>query len=212
VTGWLQNDAISRWALVVAWLERGELSNPSSGLPAAAPRWETGQGGSGMMYVIGIDPHKGSHTAAVLDREGVVRGELRVVAGRAASAMSSSSSRCRSSRALGRSKPRRAGARCSHSSSSPPGKRSSMCLPRCRPGLGSWTAGATTRPTATRLAPPPSWRCATGDSARSRRSTTVRCCACSLTATTTSRPCAHRPSAGCTRCCAYLSPVEDHAG
>jgi transposase len=33
------------------------------------------------MYVIGIDPHKGSHTAAVLDRSEEVLGELRVVAG-----------------------------------------------------------------------------------------------------------------------------------
>jgi transposase len=34
------------------------------------------------MYVIGIDPHKGSHTAAVLDRDEELLGELRVVAGR----------------------------------------------------------------------------------------------------------------------------------
>ncbi|HSI92122.1 MAG TPA: IS110 family transposase [Jiangellaceae bacterium] len=34
------------------------------------------------MYVIGIDPHKGSHTAAVLDRDEELLGELRVIAGR----------------------------------------------------------------------------------------------------------------------------------
>jgi transposase len=33
------------------------------------------------MYVIGIDPHKGSHTAAVLDSDEELRGELRVEAG-----------------------------------------------------------------------------------------------------------------------------------
>lgn len=33
------------------------------------------------MYVIGIDPHKGSHTAAVLDRDEELRGQLRVEAG-----------------------------------------------------------------------------------------------------------------------------------
>ena len=34
------------------------------------------------MFIIGIDPHKGSHTAAVLDRSESVMGELRVVADR----------------------------------------------------------------------------------------------------------------------------------
>jgi hypothetical protein len=34
------------------------------------------------MYVIGIDPHKGSYTAAVLDCDEELLGELRVVAGR----------------------------------------------------------------------------------------------------------------------------------
>jgi transposase len=34
------------------------------------------------MYVIGIDPHKASHTAAVLDSDEELRGELRVEAGR----------------------------------------------------------------------------------------------------------------------------------
>jgi hypothetical protein len=49
-------------------LRRGskEGSNhPSSGLPAVASH--DGQPGGGhVMFVIGIDPHKGSHTAAVL--------------------------------------------------------------------------------------------------------------------------------------------------
>jgi hypothetical protein len=34
------------------------------------------------MYVIGIDPHKGSHTAAVLDGDEELLGELRAEAGR----------------------------------------------------------------------------------------------------------------------------------
>lgn len=33
------------------------------------------------MDVIGVDPHKGSHTLAVLDRDEELQGELRVVAG-----------------------------------------------------------------------------------------------------------------------------------
>jgi transposase len=34
------------------------------------------------VFIIGIDPHKGSHTAAVLDRSDSVIGELRVSADR----------------------------------------------------------------------------------------------------------------------------------
>ncbi len=34
------------------------------------------------MFIIGIDPHKGSHIAAVLDRSETVIGELRVSADR----------------------------------------------------------------------------------------------------------------------------------
>ena len=34
------------------------------------------------MFIIGIDPHKGSHTAAVLNRSETVIGELRVSADR----------------------------------------------------------------------------------------------------------------------------------
>jgi transposase len=34
------------------------------------------------VFIIGIDPHKGSHTAAVLDRTETVIGELRVCADR----------------------------------------------------------------------------------------------------------------------------------
>jgi transposase len=38
--------------------------------------------GEGFVFIVGIDPHKGSHTAAVLDRTETVIGELRVVADR----------------------------------------------------------------------------------------------------------------------------------
>jgi hypothetical protein len=36
----------------------------------------------GFVFIIGIDPHKGSHTAAVLDRSETVIDELRVMADR----------------------------------------------------------------------------------------------------------------------------------
>ncbi len=51
--------------------------DPPSGLPAGAlpigqSQWRF------IVFVIGIDPHKGSHTAAVLDRDEQLVGELRV--------------------------------------------------------------------------------------------------------------------------------------
>jgi hypothetical protein len=46
VVGWLQIDLTTCRVLVVVWLERGPPPRLSSGLPTAATRWETGQGGS----------------------------------------------------------------------------------------------------------------------------------------------------------------------
>jgi transposase len=51
----------------------------SSGLPAAAFHWAIIE--EVQVFVIGIDPHKGSHSAAVLDRHEQVVGEVRVRAG-----------------------------------------------------------------------------------------------------------------------------------
>src|SRR5689334_11394907 len=53
----------------------------SSGLPAAA--FSSGnRTRRSVMFVIGIDPHKGSHSAAVLDQQEQLVGEVRVRAGR----------------------------------------------------------------------------------------------------------------------------------
>jgi len=62
------------------WLERGEQSIPHQtarrGIHSGSHLEED------IVFVIGIDPHKGSHTAAVLDRQERLVGELRVVADR----------------------------------------------------------------------------------------------------------------------------------
>ncbi len=60
----------------VAWLERGESTIPESGLPAAVSVSE--RKGSVMSVMIGIDPHKGSHTAVVIDPDEVVIDQIRV--------------------------------------------------------------------------------------------------------------------------------------
>lgn len=62
----------------VAWLERGESTFPKSGLPAAVTNAD--RKGIVMSVMIGIDPHKGSHTAVVNDRDEVVIDEIRVQA------------------------------------------------------------------------------------------------------------------------------------
>ncbi len=71
------------------------------------------------MFIIGIDPHRGSHTAAVLDGTEEVLDELRVVP-IAGNANGCSSGRRRSRRGCGRSKARPGPGRCWPSSSSPP--------------------------------------------------------------------------------------------
>ena len=78
--------------------------------------------GGHVMFVIGIDPHKRSHTAAVLDD---TRGTRRPVArqrGSLATRPVVAVRGSRSSRAPGRSKPLAVSARCSRSSSSRPAK------------------------------------------------------------------------------------------
>jgi transposase len=77
--GWLLNDRAACWALAVVWLERGQVEplirSAHRGNTLGRPDKEV------RMFVIGIDPHKGSHTAAVLDAEEELLGELRVDAG-----------------------------------------------------------------------------------------------------------------------------------
>ena len=77
---WLPSDQAARSDPVAAWLETGATAGEhlSSGLPAVtSPLAEEEK-----VFVIGIDPHRGSHTATVLDDKEVVVDELHLVADR----------------------------------------------------------------------------------------------------------------------------------
>ncbi len=77
---WLPSEQAARPGPVTAWLETGARHRRlSSGLPAVA--FHDAQPG-GEMFTIGIDPHRGSHTAAVLDEFDDVVDELCVIADR----------------------------------------------------------------------------------------------------------------------------------
>jgi hypothetical protein len=57
---------------------RSEHSTLSSGLPAVAPTTSSTE--EETMFVVGIDPHRGSHTAAVLDEDETLLSELMATA------------------------------------------------------------------------------------------------------------------------------------
>ena len=63
------------------WLETGSGIRLTSGLPAAVSPIRLQPGGL-VVFTIGIDPHKGSHLAAVLDDDEQLLEELRVRADR----------------------------------------------------------------------------------------------------------------------------------
>jgi transposase len=79
--GWLSSEAAAHRISASAWLETGTRIKPTSGLPAVALHvgsfWRRSS-----VFIIGIDPHKGSHHAAVLNGSEVVIDELRVRADR----------------------------------------------------------------------------------------------------------------------------------
>src|SRR5260370_1040959 len=59
-----------------AWLETGSCTFPSSGVPVAHLHPDDERQHD--MVLIGIDPHKGSHTAVAIDRDETKLGELRL--------------------------------------------------------------------------------------------------------------------------------------
>jgi len=78
---WLLNEPTVRQVLPRRGSKEERQLHPTSGLPAAvhplsALRLEH------IMFIIGIDPHKGSHTATAVDAAEVVVGEVRVEADR----------------------------------------------------------------------------------------------------------------------------------
>ena len=76
VVGWLLTRCCRLVSSAVAWLERGESIYPESGLPAAVSVVD--RKASVMSVMIGIDPHKGSHTAVVIDSDEAVIEQIRV--------------------------------------------------------------------------------------------------------------------------------------
>jgi hypothetical protein len=154
----------------------------------------------GFVFIIGIDPHKGSHTAAVLDCSETVIDEVRVVADRRqrdrllhfAAGFTPRAWAIVSASGLGACRPR---------SLSPPARRCWMCRRRCRRGCGCSTPAVPTRPTRTTPGRRRSSRYVTAGCGRSARWITPRCCGCWPTGTTTSPGCGPRRSAGSTPCC-----------
>src|SRR5690349_24548065 len=84
LVAWLSNDVPACRGLAVAWLIRGARAQARSlelGVPATVvtPRSRTGRRAFPMVAVmIGIDPHKASHTAVAIDPAEVPLGQLRV--------------------------------------------------------------------------------------------------------------------------------------
>jgi transposase len=76
--GWLLSDeAVCRFPC--CGVARNRNGIPASGVPAAAFLFLSEEG---FVFIIGIDPHKGSHTAAVIDRDEQLVGEVSVIADR----------------------------------------------------------------------------------------------------------------------------------
>jgi hypothetical protein len=76
---WLLSERAADWVLVTAWLATGSaphLIRSARRGTATTMRRRTS------MYVIGIDPHRGSHAAAVLDGDERVRAVLHLPADR----------------------------------------------------------------------------------------------------------------------------------
>ena len=154
------------------------------------------------MFIIGIDPHKGSHTAAVLDEREVVVGELACQRG---SPPTRSAARLRG--AVRTADLGRRGRRRARGVAGPAARRRRRDrLGRAAEAVGAGPAAGLratpTRPTRTTPARRRSWRCAMTRCSGSGRSITPRCCGCWRIDAMTSSRCGPGPSAGCTPCCA----------
>ncbi|MDQ1385645.1 MAG: Transposase, partial [Actinomycetota bacterium] len=74
LSGWLLSDeTVCRFPCCGVAPNRNGI--PASGVPAAAFQL---RGEETFVFIIGIDPHKGSHTAAVIDRDEQLVGEMSV--------------------------------------------------------------------------------------------------------------------------------------
>lgn len=65
---WLSNDLLAVGDLAGVWLERGLcMTDLKSGVPTPVPNDDTKE--TVVKVMIGVDPHKGSHTAVAIDRD-----------------------------------------------------------------------------------------------------------------------------------------------
>ena len=165
-----------------------------------------------MSVIIGIDPHKSTHTAVAIDRDEHPLARLQVAADRARPS-GCWRGRHRSARTgPGRSSPLAGSASCWLSSCRVPASTSSMFHRRCRRGCGCWARPRHRRTTPTTRCRRRSPGYVTAICARSPSTITARCCACCSTATTTWRRAAHPGGVPAPRaCCASSSPVAHPA-
>ena len=80
---WLQNDVLACWDLAVVWLKTGARAPADPWNWACPPRFlpEVRDGEEGFLMVagmLGVDPHKASHTAVAIGVAEEPLGELRV--------------------------------------------------------------------------------------------------------------------------------------
>jgi len=75
---WLLSERAADRVLVTAWLATGSASPPHQ----VCPPWHSNHDEEEAMFVIGIDPHRGSHAAAALDSQEHLQGELQLSADR----------------------------------------------------------------------------------------------------------------------------------
>src|SRR5215211_8763124 len=154
-----------------------------------------------VMFVIGIDPHKRSHTAAVLDDSEELVGQVRVNADRW--------QRDRLLRFAAPFEPRTWAVEAAGGLGAllaqqlvAAGERVVDVPPTCRRECGCSTRERRTSPTRTTRVPRPSSRCDTPSCGRFARSTIRRCCAYWRTVTTTSPRRGPGRSVGSTPCSA----------
>ena len=159
------------------------------------------------MVMIGIDPHKQTHTAVAIDTHEVVLGE-RLVRARSGQVRGSSHGPTSSmtGHGRGRSSPRVGSAICWRSSSSPR-VNTSWTSPRCwRHGCGCWAADGLTRTIPTTCGQSRSPRCVRRCWCRSGSRTTRRSFGCWPAGTRRSRGRGTRPRVDSTRSSAELVP------
>src|SRR5207245_11158834 len=78
---WLSNELLARRDLAGVWLKRGPRTERTEIRSAhRGPIHETKE--DAVSVIIGVDPHKGSHTAVAIDRDEVALAEFKVRAPR----------------------------------------------------------------------------------------------------------------------------------